>query len=101
MIQFAQLVSEEKIVVTLSQDLSWFDIHALLPIKDSLARNFYAEMCRIERWDVRTLHKRKGAFGEYRTQLPPLPLLRARLHHAIEHARESAARRLPAAEGQP
>jgi len=26
--------------------------------------------------------------------LPPLPLLRARLHQAIEHARESAARRL-------
>jgi hypothetical protein len=26
--------------------------------------------------------------------LPPLPLLRARLHQAIEHAREQAARRL-------
>jgi hypothetical protein len=25
----------------------------LLPIKDPLARDFYAEMCRIERWDVR------------------------------------------------
>ncbi len=27
----------------------------LLPIKDPLARYFYAEMCRIEHWDVRTL----------------------------------------------
>ncbi len=33
-------------------------------------------------------------------ELLPLPLLRARLHQAIEHARESAARRLPDAEDQ-
>ena len=39
--------------------------------------------------------------GEYLTELPPQPLLRARLHQAIEHARESAARRLPAADDQP
>ena len=32
--------------------------------------------------------------SEYLTELPPLPLLRARLHQAIEHAREQAARRL-------
>ncbi|MEP7297668.1 MAG: hypothetical protein ABI702_15910 [Burkholderiales bacterium] len=39
------------------------------------------------------------------TELPPLPLplplLRERLHHAIEHARESAARRLVIDEDQP
>ena len=33
--------------------------------------------------------------SEYLTELPPLPLLRARLHQAIIHAREQAARRLP------
>lgn len=35
--------------------------------------------------------------SEYLTALPPLPLplLRQRLHQAIEHAREQAARRLP------
>jgi hypothetical protein len=32
--------------------------------------------------------------SEYLTELPPLPLLRARLHKAIEHAREQAARTL-------
>ena len=35
--------------------------------------------------------------SEYLTELPPLPLLRARLHQAIEHAREQAVRRLPGA----
>ena len=49
MIQFAQAFPEEAIVVTLSQQLSWSHFHALLPIKDPLARDFYAEMCRIER----------------------------------------------------
>ena len=49
MIQFAQAFPEEAIVVTLSQQLSWSHFHALLPIKDPLVRDFYAEMCRIER----------------------------------------------------
>ena len=39
--------------------------------------------------------------SEYLTELPPLPLLRARLHQTIEYAREQAARRLPGSEEQP
>ena len=63
MIQFSQLFPDESIVVTLSQQLSWSHVHALLPIKDPLARDFYAEMCRIERWDVRTLRLKIGEIG--------------------------------------
>ncbi len=140
MVQFVQQFPDEPIVVTLSQQLSWSHFHALLPIKDPLARDFYAEMCRIERWDVRTLRQKIGGMlfertalskkkplttvateiaklrdgqvelllldaksirvSEYLTDLPPLPLLRERLHHAIEHARESAVRR-PTADGKP
>ena len=40
MIRFAQLFPDEAIVVTLSQQLSWSHFHALLPIKDPLARDF-------------------------------------------------------------
>ena len=54
MVQLPQLLPERAIVVTLSQHLSWPHVHALLPIKDPLARDFYAEMCRSERWDVRS-----------------------------------------------
>lgn len=73
MIQFAQLFSDEKIVVTLSRQLSWSHFHALLPIKDPLARDFYAEMCRIERWDVRTLRQKIGGMLFQRTALSRKP----------------------------
>ena len=54
MVQFAQPFLEHEIVPTLSQQLSWSHVHALLPIKDPLARGCYAEICRSERWDVRS-----------------------------------------------
>ena len=73
MIQFAQAFPDEAIVVTLSQQLSWSHFHALLPIKDPLARDFYAEMCRIERWDVRTLRQRIGGMLFQRTALSKRP----------------------------
>lgn len=41
----------------------------LLPIKDPLARDFYAEMCRIERWDVRTLRRKIGGMLFQRTAI--------------------------------
>ena len=56
-IQFSQRFPDESIVSTLSTQLSWSHFMKLLPIQDPLARDFYAEMCRIERWDVRTLRK--------------------------------------------
>ena len=73
MIQFSQLFPDEGIVVTLSQQLSWSHFHALLPIKDPLAREFYAEMCRIERWDVRTLRTKIGGMLYQRTALSKRP----------------------------
>jgi predicted nuclease of restriction endonuclease-like (RecB) superfamily len=69
MARFAELFSDKAIVVTLSQQLSWSHVMAILPIKDSLARDFYAEMCRIERWDVRTLRRKIGGMLFQRTAL--------------------------------
>jgi predicted nuclease of restriction endonuclease-like (RecB) superfamily len=68
-IQFSQLFPDEGIVSTLSTQLSWSHFMELLPIKDSLARDFYAEMCRIERWDVRTLRQKIGGMLFERTAL--------------------------------
>ena len=42
---------------------------AILPVKEPLARDFYAEMCRIERWSVRTLRKKIGSMLYERTAL--------------------------------
>ncbi len=96
MARFAEWIADEQILATLSTQLSWSHFVELLPIKDPLAREFYAEMCRIERWDVRSLRQKIGGMLYQRTAL--LPLLRARLHQAIEHARENAARRPTATE---
>jgi hypothetical protein len=46
MVRFAELFPDEPIVASLIQQLTWTHILALLPVKDPLAREFYAEMCR-------------------------------------------------------
>ncbi len=68
-VQFCQLFPDEAIVSALSTQLSWSHFMELLPIKDRLARDFYAEMCRIERWDVRTFRKKIGSMLFQRTAL--------------------------------
>ena len=69
MVRFAESMTDEAIVATLSQQLSWSHFMELLPIKHPLARDFYAGMCRIERWDVRTLRKKIGGMLFQRTAL--------------------------------
>ena len=58
MVQFAEIFPDEKIVVSLIRQLSWTHFVVLIPIQDDLKRDFYAEMCRIEKWNVRTLRKK-------------------------------------------
>ena len=53
MIQFAVAFPEEAIVVSLTRQLSWTHIIALIPLKQPMQREFYAEMCRVERWTVK------------------------------------------------
>ena len=55
MIRFAEIFPDEQIVSTLSAQLSWPHFLEIIPLRDLLQRGFYAEMCRVERWSVRTL----------------------------------------------
>ena len=73
MVQFAEAFPTAKIVVTLSRQLGWSHFVALIPIDDSLKRDFYAEMCRMERWNVRTLRKKIGGMLFERTALSKKP----------------------------
>jgi predicted nuclease of restriction endonuclease-like (RecB) superfamily len=73
MARFAEWMTDERIVATLSQELSWSHFVELLPIKDPLARDFYAEMGRIERWDVRTLRAKISGLLFQRTALSKRP----------------------------
>ena len=72
-IQFSELFPDPEIVSTLSTQLSWSHLMELLPIKEPLARDFYAEMCRIEHWDVRTLRQKVGSMLYQRTALAKRP----------------------------
>ena len=61
MVKFAVTFPDEPIVATLSRQLSWSHFIEILPLKQPLEREFYAEMCRVERWSVRTLRERIGS----------------------------------------
>jgi predicted nuclease of restriction endonuclease-like (RecB) superfamily len=69
MVRFAESMADEQIVATLSQELSWSHFQVLLPIKNPLEREFYAEMCRLERWDIRTFRGKIGSMLFQRTAL--------------------------------
>jgi predicted nuclease of restriction endonuclease-like (RecB) superfamily len=73
MVQFAEAFAEEEIVVTLSRHLSWSHFSALLPLSQPFQREFYAEMCRIEGWSVRTLRERIDSMLYERTALSKQP----------------------------
>lgn len=73
MIQFAAVFPELEIVATLSRQLGWSHFVDLIPIKEPLKREFYAEMCRIERWSVRVLRQRIDSMLFERTALSRKP----------------------------
>ena len=54
MMQFAEVFPDEKIVVSLIRQLSWTHIVALIPMESPLKRDFYIEMCKMDKWSVRT-----------------------------------------------
>ncbi|MCH5597688.1 PDDEXK nuclease domain-containing protein [Niabella ginsengisoli] len=58
MMQFAEIFPKQKIVVSAIRQLSWTHFIALIPIKDKLQRDFYTEMCRVEKWSVKTLREK-------------------------------------------
>jgi predicted nuclease of restriction endonuclease-like (RecB) superfamily len=73
MIQLAEVYSDQQMVATLSRQLGWSHFVELLPIKDPLKRDFYAEMCRIEHWSVRMLRQKIGGMLFERTALSRKP----------------------------
>lgn len=69
MARFAELFPDDKILASLTQELTWSHFLVLLPLKESLAREFYAEMARAERWSVRTLRQKINGMMFERTAL--------------------------------
>ena len=73
MMKFAEAFPHEEIVATLSHQLSWSHFRELLPLDKPLQRDFYAEMCRMEGWSVRTLRGRIDSMLYERTALSRKP----------------------------
>lgn len=69
MIRFAEAFPDHRIVQTLSAQLGWSHFIEIIPLDDPLKRDFYAEMCRLERWSVRTLRSRIGGMLFERTAI--------------------------------
>ncbi|AHC83890.1 DUF1016 family protein [Pseudomonas aeruginosa] len=73
MVQFAAAYPDERIVVSLIRQLSWTHFIALIPLKDPLQRDYYAQMASAERWSVRTLRERIDSMLYERTALSQKP----------------------------
>jgi predicted nuclease of restriction endonuclease-like (RecB) superfamily len=86
MIRFAEAFTNETIVSALRRQLTWTHFKALAYIEDDLKRDFYAEMCRIERWNTRTLSEKMRSMLFERTALSKRPDKLARLE--IQKLRE-------------
>lgn len=86
MVRFAELFPVEQIVATVSPQLSWSHFVEILVVKDELARKFYVEMCRLERWSVRTLRDKINGMLFERTALSRKPeeLIRQELSTLID-----------------
>lgn len=73
MVRFAEVFPDARIVQTLSAQLSWSHFLEIIRMEEPLQRDFYAEMCRLERWSVRTLRKKISGMLYERTALSKKP----------------------------
>jgi predicted nuclease of restriction endonuclease-like (RecB) superfamily len=73
MIRFVEAFPDEQIVYALRRQLSWTHFRLLIYLDDPLKRDFYAEMCRIERWSTRTLQERMESMLYGRTAISRKP----------------------------
>ena len=73
MIRFVEAFPDFQIVSALLRQLSWTHFVSLIYLDNPLKRDFYAEMCRIERWSTRSLEKKIGSMLFERTALSRKP----------------------------
>jgi predicted nuclease of restriction endonuclease-like (RecB) superfamily len=74
MVRFAEVFPDPVILQAVPAKLSWTHVVSIIWLDDPLKRDFYAEMCRIERWSTRTLEKKIGGMLFERTALSKKPV---------------------------
>jgi predicted nuclease of restriction endonuclease-like (RecB) superfamily len=73
MVQFATVFPDVEIVAALRRRLGWAHFKLLIPLKEPLKREFYAEMCRIDGWSTRELAQKIDGMLYERTALSKKP----------------------------
>lgn len=72
-IRFAEMIDDPKILHTVCSELSWSHLRLLLAVDDELKRDFYIEVCRLEKWSVRQLQERMKSMLYERTAISRQP----------------------------
>ena len=71
--QFAQDFPDIKIVSTVSTQITWSHVVEILPLKDTLQREFYLTLAASERWSIRQLRKEIDGMLFERTTIATKP----------------------------
>ena len=72
-LHFAETFPDFQIVYTLCRQLSWSHFRMIMYRSTELERAFYAEMCRLEKWSVRTLRSKIDSMLFERTAISKKP----------------------------
>ncbi len=72
-LRFSEVFPDFQIVSTLWRQLSWSHLKEVIYIEDPLKREFYIEMCKLERWSVRTFRERIQSMHYERTAISRKP----------------------------
>jgi predicted nuclease of restriction endonuclease-like (RecB) superfamily len=72
-LRFAETFREKGIVYTLCRQLSWSHIRMIMFMDNELKKNFYIEMCKMDKWSVRTLRQRIDSMLYERTAISKKP----------------------------
>ena len=69
----AEVFQDTGILHTLRAQLSWSHLRLIIAIDDELKRNFYIEMCKLEKWSSRQLQERINSMLYERTAISKKP----------------------------
>lgn len=72
-VRFAEVFPDAQIVSTLWRQLSWSHFKEIIYFDDELKRTFYIEICKIEKWSVRTFRERINSMLYERTAISKKP----------------------------
>lgn len=72
-LRFAETITDEQIVYALRRQLSWTHLRSIIYMDDPLKREFYIEICKIEKWSSRQLQERIQSLLYERTAISKKP----------------------------